>query len=272
MDSKKIISFLLIISLLVPSFIIFSSSTPLQAQESSDNLELRSNINSVLKGLTMFFVLTRLMRGGDSTELEEQESSSTPEQEEPIEEEEPPQDEAPSEEEEDDDQQSDYEDSDQDEEPIVEDPVDEEETSTEDWTEMQVTALTAKEEEMLDLVNQEREAEGLTPLQVDLRLVKVARAKSKNMIEEGYFGHQSPSLGSPFEMMQEIGIRYEFAGENIAGASTVQRAHQALMDSPGHRENILRDRFTHIGIGIIEGGPYGMMFSQEFIDQGRFAN
>ena len=217
----------------------------------------------------MFFVLTRLMRGGDSTEPAEQDSSSTPEQEEPIEEEEPT-DESPWEEEEDN-QQLDYEDAEQ-EEPIAEDPVDEEESFTEDWTKMEVTALTAQEEEMLELVNQERVEEGLNPLQVDLRLVKVARAKSKNMIEEGYFGHQSPTLGSPFEMMQELEIRYEFAGENIAGASTVQRAHEALMDSPGHRENILRDRFTHVGIGIIEGGPYGMMLSQEFIDQGRFAN
>ncbi|MTI84265.1 MAG: hypothetical protein FH756_10240 [Firmicutes bacterium] len=60
-------------------------------------------------------------------------------------------------------------------------------------------------------------------------------------------------------------MNYTYAGENIAGASTVEIAHNALMKSQGHRENILRKEFTHVGIGIVKGGPYGMMFSQEFI-------
>jgi uncharacterized YkwD family protein len=125
--------------------------------------------------------------------------------------------------------------------------------------------LTVDEQKMVVLVNKERTDRGLQPLQVDMSLVKVARMKSQDMITNNYFAHQSPKYGSPFDMMKAEGIKYTFAGENIAGASTVDIAHNALMNSPGHRANILNDKYTHVGIGIVKGGPYGMMFSQEFI-------
>jgi uncharacterized YkwD family protein len=127
------------------------------------------------------------------------------------------------------------------------------------------TALTAKEKQMLDLINQERTSRGIKALEVDMRLVKMARLKSQDMITNHYADHQSPVYGSPFDMMKTMGISYKTAGENIAGASTVAIAHQNLMNSPGHRANILSASYTKIGIGIIEGGPYGLMFSQEFI-------
>jgi uncharacterized protein YkwD len=71
--------------------------------------------------------------------------------------------------------------------------------------------------------------------------------------------------GSPFDMMKNAGVTYRWAGENIAGAASVDRAHNGLMNSEGHRANILNSNFTHIGIGIVPGGPYGMMFTQMFI-------
>lgn len=125
--------------------------------------------------------------------------------------------------------------------------------------------LTADEELMLNLVNQERSRNGLAPLQVEPALVQTARKKAQDMIENNYFGHLSPTYGSPFEMMQEAGVKYRYAGENLAGAPSVAQAHQALMASPGHRANILNPQFTHIGIGIVDGGPYGQMFVQHFI-------
>mgnify|MGYP001194566927 CR=1 FL=1 len=128
-----------------------------------------------------------------------------------------------------------------------------------------VQGLTAAEQKMVNLVNKERTSRGLPALKVDMELVNMARDKSQDMIANNYFAHQSPTYGSPFDMMKSYGINYTYAGENIAGASTVEIAHNALMKSQGHRENILRKEFTHIGIGIIEGGRYGMMFSQEFI-------
>lgn len=125
--------------------------------------------------------------------------------------------------------------------------------------------LTADEELMVDLVNAERSKNGLDPLQVEPALVQTARQKARDMIENNYFGHDSPTYGSPFEMMQEAGIKYRYAGENLAGALSAAQAHRALMASPGHRANILNPQFTHLGIGIVEGSPYGQMFVQHFI-------
>jgi uncharacterized YkwD family protein len=118
---------------------------------------------------------------------------------------------------------------------------------------------------MVNLVNQERQRAGLKPLIVDKRLVELGRLKSQDMINNNYFSHQSPTYGSPFDMMKNAGVTYRWAGENIAGAASVDRAHNGLMNSEGHRANILNSNFTHIGIGIVPGGPYGMMFTQMFI-------
>lgn len=126
-------------------------------------------------------------------------------------------------------------------------------------------ALTQDEQKMINLVNQERQKYGLKPLEVDYQLVKLARMKSQDMVDKNYFSHQSPTYGSPFDMMKNAGVKYRWAGENIAGAGSVERAHTALMNSEGHRANILNANFTHIGIGIVKGGPYGMMFTQMFV-------
>ncbi|MCX8151507.1 MAG: CAP domain-containing protein [Archaeoglobaceae archaeon] len=119
--------------------------------------------------------------------------------------------------------------------------------------------------QMVNLVNQERAKNGLQPLTIDMRIVKTARMKSQDMIAKNYFGHQSPTYGSPFDLMKSQGITYRSAGENLAGAATVERAHTILMNSAGHRANILSTKFTKIGIGIIKGGPYGLMITQHFI-------
>jgi uncharacterized protein YkwD len=121
------------------------------------------------------------------------------------------------------------------------------------------------ERQLFDLVNQERAQRGLAALQWDDRLVPVARAHSEEMFKLKYFGHQSPVAGSPFDRLAAAGITYTRAGENLAYAQSVAIAHRALMDSPGHRENILRPEFTRIGIGVINAGAYGRMFTQLFI-------
>jgi uncharacterized YkwD family protein len=128
-----------------------------------------------------------------------------------------------------------------------------------------VSGLTQAEQQMLDLVNRERVNLGLRPLQADLQLTRLARLKSQDMINKNYFAHQSPTYGSPFDMMRADGVTYRYAGENLAGAPTVDRAHSGLMNSSGHRANILNVNYTHIGIGAVSGGPYGMMFTQMFI-------
>lgn len=118
---------------------------------------------------------------------------------------------------------------------------------------------------MLELVNRERAEAGVKPLEMDPQLVKIARLKSQDMIANKYFDHNSPTYGDPFTMLQNQGVKFKSAGENLAGDQTVEKAYQALMNSPGHRKNILNPDYTHIGIGIVEGGPYGTMFTQLFI-------
>lgn len=126
------------------------------------------------------------------------------------------------------------------------------------------TNVTAEEKEMVELINAERKKQGLQPLTINNEMTKVARLKVKDMIDNNYFSHQSPTYGSPFDMLKKYGISYRTAGENIAGNQTVQKAHTSLMNSTGHRANILNSQYTEVGIGIVNGGPYGKMFVQLF--------
>lgn len=126
-------------------------------------------------------------------------------------------------------------------------------------------SLSAAEEEMLLLVNQERIRAGLHAFAVDMRLVKLARLKSQDMYENNYFGHISPTYGSPYEMERDAGIIARVMGaENIAIAATVARAHELLMNSEHHRANILEPRHDAIGIGIVTT-PYGVYVTQLFL-------
>ena len=123
----------------------------------------------------------------------------------------------------------------------------------------------AAEEELLKLLNAERTARGLRPLELDARLVPVARRHSEEMFRLKYFGHASPTEGSPFDRLASAKIPYARAGENLAYAQSVVVAHRGLMSSEGHRENILRSDFTRVGIGVISAGSYGRMFTQLFL-------
>jgi uncharacterized protein YkwD len=120
------------------------------------------------------------------------------------------------------------------------------------------------EKRMLDLVNQERQAAGLNPLQPDPELTEVARRHSADMFARGYFAHDTPEGLTPFDRMRDAGVRFLTAGENLALAPTIPVAHTGLMNSPGHRANILRPQFGRVGIGVMDGGMRGLMVSQEF--------
>jgi uncharacterized YkwD family protein/spore coat assembly protein SafA len=119
---------------------------------------------------------------------------------------------------------------------------------------------------VLKIVNEQRHQAGLKPLEMDWELERVARTKSQDMAEKNYFSHQSPTYGSPFDMMKHFGITYKQAGENIAsGQRTPQEVMDSWMKSPGHRANILKPDYTHIGVGYYRGGSYGHMWTQQFI-------
>ena len=132
-----------------------------------------------------------------------------------------------------------------------------------------IRELSDQERQMVDLVNQARQQNDLQPLQVDLELTRVARIKSQDMVDQNYFSHYSPTYGSPFEMLDSFGIKYLHAGENLAGNNNVQNAHTALMNSSGHRKNILNPNFTHIGSGVRPSNRYGFIYTQLFISKPR---
>lgn len=120
------------------------------------------------------------------------------------------------------------------------------------------------EAEMLELVNNERIKEGLPPLQADPEMAEVARAHSRDMFARSYFAHVNPDGKTPFQRMDLAGVRYRTAGENLALAPTLSIAHEGLMNSPGHRANILQKSFGRLGIGVLDGGKYGLMITQKF--------
>ncbi|WP_442598018.1 SafA/ExsA family spore coat assembly protein [Neobacillus sp. D3-1R] len=129
-------------------------------------------------------------------------------------------------------------------------------------------AVKSIENQVIQLTNQERAKNGLRPLAANWELSRVARYKSNDMRDKGYFSHTSPTYGSPFTMMKNFGISYISAGENIAaGQRTAQEVVNSWMNSPGHRANILSAKFTQIGVGYSSGGSYGTYWTQMFIQK-----
>lgn len=128
----------------------------------------------------------------------------------------------------------------------------------------QLTVDSASEAQMVDLVNQERAKEGLGALRVEEKLTAVARAHSRDMFERRYFSHYSPEGRDVGYRARQEGVEYALIGENLAYAPDVTTAHSGLMNSEGHRTNILDPAWTRIGIGVIDGDVYGKMFTQVF--------
>lgn len=127
------------------------------------------------------------------------------------------------------------------------------------------SSASADEKELLRLINAERTQNGLSELKFSEELLKVARDKAKDLVDNNYFSHNSPTYGSPFDMMKSYGITYKTAGENIAGNSTLQGAVTAWMNSEGHRANILSNAYNYTGIGIVSSPKYGKVLVQMFI-------
>ncbi len=129
-------------------------------------------------------------------------------------------------------------------------------------------ATLSMESQVVQLVNEERAKVGLKPLKENWELARVARFKSQDMIDHRYFSHQSPTYGTPFQMIKDFGLTYHAAGENIAaGQTSAQAVVTAWMNSDGHRKNILSSQFTEIGVGYVTGGSYGHYWTQMFISK-----
>jgi uncharacterized protein YkwD len=129
------------------------------------------------------------------------------------------------------------------------------------------TSIAEKDEtDMLNLLNAERKNRGIPILKLNIQARSVARLHSQDMFAKGYFSHINLSGKSPFDRMKAGGVNYDSAGENLALAPNMQQAHTGLMNSPGHKANILSLSYHTVGIGIINAGPYGVMVTQDFTD------
>ena len=126
-------------------------------------------------------------------------------------------------------------------------PADSPSISTGDYTTFSVTA---QEQKVLDLLNQDRQANGLPRLTLDPELSRLARLKCEDMRDQRYFAHESPTWGSAAAMLTRFGYAFQGVGENIAHHATVEKAQAAFMSSSGHRANLLGRQWTKVGVGV----------------------
>lgn len=127
------------------------------------------------------------------------------------------------------------------------------------------TAMTTDEKEVFELINNQRTQNGLSALKLDTETLRVARIKAQDMVDNNYFSHNSPTYGSPFQMLNSFKISYKTAGENIAGNSSNSSAVTAWMNSSGHKANILNSSFNYTGIGVVKSSKYGKVYVQMFL-------
>ena len=129
----------------------------------------------------------------------------------------------------------------------------------------QTASMNSDELEVFNLINQQRANNGLPNLKVDSEVQRVARIKAQDMVNNNYFAHESPTYGTPFNMLKSFKISYKTAGENIAGNSSNQGAVNAWMNSSGHKANILNSSYNYTGIGVVSSNKYGKIYVQMFI-------
>lgn len=134
------------------------------------------------------------------------------------------------------------------------------------FTERNYTARPLLEKQMLELLNRERLIRGMRPLLNDSNLTAAARMHAADMLQRGYFSHNTPEGKTPFDRLHYAGILYRYAGENLAFGPSVLKAHEELMRSPGHKANILSKKYGRAGIAVLENSAHQLMIAQEFKD------
>lgn len=127
------------------------------------------------------------------------------------------------------------------------------------------SGLTADEAKAFQLLNADRAANGLPALKLNMSLVRLAENYAQDMINRNYFSHYNPEGQSPFERMQQAGISYRAAGENLAINTSVTAAEKAFMNSSGHRANILNTNYNEVGVGVRTSSSGSVYVVQEFI-------
>lgn len=111
-------------------------------------------------------------------------------------------------------------------------------------------SLSAQEQKVWNLLNEDRQKNGLSPLPLDEELCRLARLKADDMRDNNYFAHESPTYGRAGDMLTRFGYSFRGVGENIAHHATVEKADAAFMSSTGHRQNILGRQWNRVGVGV----------------------
>jgi uncharacterized protein YkwD len=104
---------------------------------------------------------------------------------------------------------------------------------------------------LLALMNEDRTHAGREPVALDDALSQIALAHSQDMHDHGFVGHTSPTTGSAKDRIERAGVRTTVVLENIGRGYSPDEVHRGLMDSPGHRANVLSPDVTHVGIGVV---------------------
>ena len=128
-----------------------------------------------------------------------------------------------------------------------------------------IANLSNEEEETLNAINKYRRQNGLSDLKAISKLQDIAKIKAEDIVENEYFSHNSENLGTPFEMLKANDVKYKFAGENLAGSNTPEKAVSAWINSPAHRDNILDENYEYTGIYVVDSPVYGKIFVQIFL-------
>lgn len=117
-----------------------------------------------------------------------------------------------------------------------------------------VFAANEEVNQIINLVNAEREKNGLEILVENETLNEAAKLKAQDMIGHNYFAHTSPSGVDPWYWFEEVDYQYKYAGENLAmDFTSVAAVHKAWMKSPTHKENIISPKFKEVGVAILDG-------------------
>lgn len=130
----------------------------------------------------------------------------------------------------------------------------------------ELTVDEKSEEKMLTDLNKERVSRGFKALTHEASFSEIARDYARDMWIRGYFSHYSPEGKNVADRFSEAGIKYKVVGENLAYAPTEETAHTGLMNSEGHKANILSSDYSKVGVGVIDNGIYGKIFVQVFRD------
>lgn len=138
-------------------------------------------------------------------------------------------------------------------------------TSEEILIDTDLVELTAEEQEVLNLINEQRTKNGLSELKAYSKLQSIAKIKAEDIVNNNYFSHTSPTYGTPFELLKQKGVIYKTAGENLAGNETGIKAVDAWMNSPTHKENILDADYEYTGISVVDSPIYGKVYVQLFM-------